>query len=382
MKSAVWFPSSAGDLRKNLRHFSGARAVRLPLSIASTAALPPTCKRWLDPEIEALYYAERISGPSKQTLESTEGFSEIATTSFLEKPDKSVLMPFVETLMDRCLKEKPDWISVPQLPVPNGSERNKINRQMAEITGKWAKDRSFQGRLVLPAIFTNQKQLNRKTERNPKLTALERAAKSSGASAIWAVDASLTDYLGSKTFEQKRFPGVLGLHADLKEKFPGKLIIGGPYWGLNLVLWAKGAINHPGIGTSFRYLIQGGIASRPKSRIALRPLRRLVVYSPELKDWLRAVARKKGHGQSDFRELLHPSGDFAIPEAAKNQILRFYAGWVDDLTDVSEDGRSLALYQDFSSAYVLGQSLSRLPRSAGLPSAPGEVAKQLMLFCL
>jgi len=62
----------------------------------------------------------------------------------------------------------PNWISVPQLPMLDDSSRNKINRALAKSTRVWKEARSESAELIVPVLFTNQKQILKKTERNKK----------------------------------------------------------------------------------------------------------------------------------------------------------------------------------------------------------------------
>jgi len=65
----------------------------------------------------------------------------------------------------------------------------------------------------------------------------------------------------------------------------------------------------------------------------------------------------------------------------RDQIARIYKKWIDSLACVPVAGRPLTLYQQLSSSYVLGKSLSDLPER-GTARRPERVAQQLMLVCL
>src|SRR6185369_3983755 len=197
---------------------------------------------------------------------------------FVETPDQKIVKTFVKELLDRCVKKKPAWITIPQLPIVKDSARNKINRVLARATGEWKSTNNYSGRLILPLIFTNQNQINGKTQRNPKVTQAARCYHEAHADGFWVVDESLTDESGSKTLRNTRLPALIDLHNELNQEIPSRIRIAGPYWGMNLVLWARGIIDHPaiGVGSSYQYHLAGGTATTPATRIAIAPLRRRV----------------------------------------------------------------------------------------------------------
>jgi hypothetical protein len=51
------------------------------------------------------------------------------------------------------------------------------------------------------------------------------------------------------TFDSIRFPALIKFHQEINASLPREAVsVAGPYWGLNLVLWAKGIVKHPAIG--------------------------------------------------------------------------------------------------------------------------------------
>src|SRR5690606_1576071 len=110
-------------------------------------------------------------------------------------------------------------------------------RALARATGMWKSESSYGGRMILPLVFTHQAQINGKTQRNPKVQSAERCYHDAQADGFWIVDKSLIDDSGSATLRNKRFPGVIALHDEISDRIASKIRIGGPYWGLNLVLW-------------------------------------------------------------------------------------------------------------------------------------------------
>ena len=286
---------------------------------------------------------------------------QILDESFQKKPQKTIVREFVNSVLDACWLVQPDWLTIPQLPLATDVTRNKINRELAEATREWATVKQFGGTLILPVIFTHQAQLNLKTARTPKLALAAQCYALSGAKGLWAVDSSLMDQDGSKTLEQARFPGVISMHQELREAIPDAVVIGGPYWGLNLVLWAKGLVHHPGIGLGnrYQYHLSGGRLLAGKTRIALDSLKRLVVVDADLQAWLSTAVKTVGSSDPAYVEFATLLSRFSIllqANSNRDQIARVYKKWYDSLAAVPLPGRALALYQQFSSAYVLGKS--------------------------
>ena len=76
---------------------------------------------------------------------------------------------------------------------------------------------------------------------------------------------------------------------------------------------------------------------------------------------------------------------FGAEDQARAQVAEFYKRWLGSLESVSPSGRSFALYQDLSNAYVLGRrfpGLPDLPDDEKTARRPERVAEQLMLQCL
>ena len=152
--------------------YSDATAVRISLESAPKTCLnlPNGPKRWLDASIDGLHVSiQRITPAYGNHVKKFSGFDRIGDPQFQEKPDAKIVQSFVYAALDACSTHSPDWLSVPQLPLMDDSSRNKINRLLAESSRRWKEERSFSGLFILPVIFTNQRQMNRKTERNKKL---------------------------------------------------------------------------------------------------------------------------------------------------------------------------------------------------------------------
>jgi hypothetical protein len=314
----------------------------------------------------------------------------IASPSFHSNPSKPVVDSFVDAILEHALKQfpNPEWISVPQLSYVDGVERNKINRCLASSTGQWKAKTRYKGTLILPVILTNQRQSNRKTERNAKISLAVTCLDASGADGIWVVDSSLNDQEGKGNFESVRFPGLIRFHQELNAAMPGgKITIAGPYWALNLILWARGIATFfaMGVGKASRYRAPGGMLKQGTNRIAIPPLRRLVTRKPELKGWLSEVLGKiagNDPSASEFSNLLKQFQVLADEDTARRQIGKFYRAWIERLENTPPQGRPLALFQDFSAAYVLGKSLHDIPSETGPARNPALIAEQLMGNCL
>jgi len=367
--------------------------VRVPLDRAERLLprLHGTTKVWLDPCVDGMHdLIARRGEPDRSTswfdlMSSFANFGKIGTPAYHAKPVAAEVYAFVKAAMDKCAAHKPAWITVPQLPLVGNSDRNKINRALAAATGKWKSSRSFSGRLILPLVFTHQNQVNGKTARNPKVQQAERCYHEAQADGFWVVESSLRDDSGSSTLGTKRLPGVIALHEELNASIPSKIRIAGPYWGLNLVLWARGLVDYPaiGIGTGYQFLLAGGAAKPAATRLMLLPIRRRI-RAVQLGQWLDAAIKRLGpshpaHAEfSNMRKHYAESSDSAT---ARRQVATNYKQWFELIAKVPEAGRSMALFQDLSAAYALGKSLPVLP-DEGTARRPEAVAEPLMLNCL
>lgn len=115
------------------------------------------------------------------------------------------------------------------------------------------------------------------------------------------------------------------------------------------------------------------------------PLRRWAVRSQELEKWLRQSISALGQANAaskDFSDLLKNFTILADKKQARRQVAQFYKKWFDTINTNPALGRALALYQDLSSAYVLGKTLTDLPKDEKTGRRPERVAQQLMLNCL
>jgi hypothetical protein len=346
-------------------------------------------KLWIDTEVDALHnWPNSKNAKFGSYFSKFAGAEKIADAGFSSKPDKTTVLNFVNAILGSVLENVPgvDWLSIPQLPHLNGADRNKVNRMLAEATHQWKSKRGFKGKLILPVIFIHQGQLNNKTERNGKVSLVISCFEASGADGIWVVDSSLGDQDGTGNFA-KRFQGIIKLHEELNRKLPARAIsIAGPYWALNLVLWARGLVQFAaiGVGRGYRYYIPGGPRLKPgNTRVVIAPLRRQAVWSPGLRAWIKEILLKIPKGDPAHTQFLDLLNNFDIlkdPKASRRQVAKFYRAWLKKFEDIPEEGRALALYQDFSSAYVLGKSLHDIPGDD--VRSPSRIAEQFMTTCL
>jgi len=393
MADYIPFVYSEKDCQMVQKFYPDSAILRLSLDTLSNTrdALPRGAEVWLDPAIDGLDDFTNAAPRWQTFVKQFAEWEAIIDPDFQKTPERDRVERFVAAVLNACLKNlsTAQWLSVPQLPVVAGASRNKINRQLAQGTRKWRQESKFRGKMILPVIFTHQEQVNLKTHRAPHLALASRCYGEAGADGVWIVESSLSDQDGAGTFEQRRFPGILGFHEELAERLPRDTItIAGPYWGMNLVLWARGSVRYPAInlGSAYQYHLPGGVLKRPKTRVAVPPLRRWVVASPQFEIWLKRVVEQIPHEGIAYREMATLLGEYkrlsVDQDLARAQIARFYKGWFNKIETMPPAGRALALYQDLSSAYVFGKSLPELPRDEGTARRPERIAKQYMLSCL
>ncbi len=369
--------------------------VRVPLDRATRflPLLPKSSKVWLDPCVEGMDDLKtRRSQPGRRNtwfdfMGQFPNFQKIGAPSYHAGPVSSEVQAFVKAVMDKCAAtNKPAWITVPQIPLVNDSSRNKINRALAVATGKWKSTSGFAGRLILPLVFTHQEQLNGKMARNPKVQQAERYYHEAQADGFWIVDKSLMDESGSSMLRNKRFPGIIDLHKELNERISSKIRVAGPYWALNLVLWASGLVDHPaiGIGSGYQFFMAGGHSKQASAKLALPSLRRRVGVGLQLKTWLNEAIAELSPSHPAHAEFSKIKSQYTVlseSSRARKQVAVFYKQWFDTIASTPKAGRSMALFQDLSAAYALGKSLPNL-KEQGTSRKPEAVAEPLMLSCL
>ena len=314
-------------------------------------------------------------------------YERLADRTFQLKPQRSQVEEFVTAILDKCMEHSPALLTVPQLPLVSDVSRNKINKELAAATGKWKAGANYKGKLILPAVFTNQEQLNLKGSRTKKKDVLLKRYQEAGADGLWSVDSTLSDQKGSPTFRNDRFPGLIKFHEEIGDKLPAEaMTIAGPYWGMNLVLWARGLCDYPaiGLGGAYQYHISGGAIQSPSVRLAIPPLLRWALTGAGFRKWLvQALADidPSNGAYADFDELRKDYSTLSLRPAARRQIAGFYKQWCDKLESAPPPQRALALYEMLSAAYVLGKTLPDLPAEEKTARYPERIAEYLMLNC-
>jgi hypothetical protein len=390
---ADYIPFVTGDDAYKLfkKHYSDASMVRVPLERASSIlASNGDTQVWLDPSVDGLDDLEARKPKTRKNpwydfIRTFPHSESIASPSFQSRPKQASVNEFVKAVLAKCWTLQPAWITVPQLPMVEGNDRNKINRALAKATGLWRSEESCSARFMLPLIFTNQNQLKGKTERRPKLDVAAKCYNDCQADGVWVVDMNVTDDSGSRTLRNKRFPAIIDLHEELRERIPSATVVGGPYWGMNLVLWARGLVDHPaiGVGNAYKYYLSGGFARQPSAKLAIGPLRRRCSVAPSTKGWLDEVLKLLPTSHPSYPSFLALRNKFSLLDrgVARVQVALAYKEWFDAIAKNPVSGRSMALYQDLSAAYALGKSLPDIPRHK-TARRPESVAEPLMLSCL
>ena len=392
MADYIPFVNSDNDLVRLRTYYDQPIVVRVAL-----ANLPALRKRdieryplWVDTEIDGYHHlleGGKVWPDWMQYVSQLDGVNILGDVSFIRRPDSARVGTFVTSAMEKCRESASTWITIPQMPMIRDSARNKINVMLAEATASWRAEHNFGGKLVLPVVFTHQEQLKGRTQWTPKLKIVQKCYDIVKPDIVWIVDSDLSDWKGSARFTD-RFHSLIGFHTDVRDRLPEVKIVAGPYWGMNLVLWARKLCDYPAVtlGYGFKYRISGGYRGMdPIATVALPPLRRLARHTGELGSWLDAAM--EGLDQSDeayreFRRIRDSFEQLKDYEVARNQAAKFYGEWIRRLCAIPPDGRSLALFQELASAYVLGKKMEKLPKEESPGRDAGKVAEQLMLHCL
>jgi hypothetical protein len=392
----ITFSSSGADWPLINEQYSEAAGARITLRALKTDANRdrPQPKLWIDAEIDGLHYAEEVFSTKTDFKKYREYIEQFPNASSVldDRPDAARVSEFVFAVLNSIVVtagEAPNlgYISVPQLPYTPGSSRNKINRVLADATFRWRSEQRRPPRLILPVIFASSRgQTDLKSDRTAKVKLASSCFEDSGADGIWVVDSTLDDHAAVSTLENRRFPGLIKFHEELNAVLPSDSVtVAGPYWGLNLALWARGLVRFPaiGVGRSFQYFVPGRRPQSANTRVAVPPLKRLVEHSA-LRSWLPQVLRelpKSDPAHKDFETLAKGIDSLQHKVNARRQIARFYRDWLEKLESVPNSSRALTLYQDLSAAFVLGSRLRPFAGREDVPN-PAIIAKQLMVNCL
>lgn len=391
MNEHVPFVYGQSDIKIAAAYYADSPFFRVaPSQASSLRAALPKAKLWLDARVDGLHNFS--SGNDDDWRAEVKGFgdadhlAQAATTD--TSIDKGKVSAFVEAAMARCQKESPEWVSIPQVPLHHKFNRNKLNKAMAKAARVWKEKEQASCKLMLPVILMHQDLVNRKTERNGSIKASRTNYEEAQADGVWIVESSMNDQMGADTYSTDRFPGLVSFHEEISEALnDGAVHVGGPYWGLNLVLWARGLIDYPavGLGAGFQYYVPGQAPSKGKVRVVVEAIRRCAVVEG-LKDWIPNALKAKGLPQTvsqSLSDLLDVIGKGLDKEPARKRTAKFYKQWIDTLAANHPDGRAVALYQDLSAAFVAGSKMPSLgDEEKPATREPAKVAKQLMMSCL
>lgn len=400
MADHIPFLRYQSDLALYRKYYADSLLVRIP---AVQGPLKPEndipSKIWVDPSIDGMHeiLVAREKGHELQTLRNEDWMKWLAeivdpdcvtSPDFLRKPDPQVVNSLAGGLLDRCLAWNPSWISIPQLPMMDGSIRNRLNRELALASSRW-REETYSGKFILPVMLTHQNQYLSKTDRNKIVAAAKRCMEESKADGLWVADLSLNDRSGSQVLEHKRFPALVSLHEELRAAMTNcDILVAGPYWGMNLLLWARGLASHPAIsmGGGFGHTLSGAhFHGRFSAKIALAPLRQSVRVTPQVAGWINRVLRKQNLDTGlrlYLEDMLGLIGEFSDSEISRRQVADMYKHWFDTIAAAAPENRAVALFYDLAAAYVLGKSLPELPKREGMARIPGQVARTLMMNCL
>jgi len=414
MSEYIPFLNTDTDVRILNRYYSECETVRLPYEKVDKLInkIPSNVKMWLDPCVDGYHYRITTKWPKEPYEEWTDyykalwdkledlfgkhsNYGILGDPKEWKKNNEMDLEFFIASLLDKCAQYKPHWISVPQLPLVDSKGRNKINKMLSDATGKWKKNARWDGQLVLPVILTNQNQTKTPSVQKEKISTIFDCFELSKAHLLWITDISLGDQQRNTKY-LKRYENLIEFHEKIRKRFgAGIRVIAGPYWGINLVLWAKSLCDNLGVSLSGSYTYNISCFVPPSasvSRIVLPPLKRLVTVTANniLEQWLASVLKKLSINDVayfEFQKILDNLPKLIDRKISVDQVAKFYKSWLSLLESVPKAGRKFALYQDLSSSYVIGSQLPDLP-SELVPNAStqirkaGKVAEQLMLNCL
>lgn len=373
--------------------YPDSEVVRVPLDrIQKLQPLLKGRRLWIDPAFEGFHH--EIKHRQEKWTDYIVQFVHHAcfdNPAFLSKPVQQQVNEFVEAMLNRAASHQPTWLTIPQFPVGKKEPKNKINWALVEATVRWREKSNYKGKLILPFVVTNQNQISGKTARNKHVAFIKKCFEQTKQKidGFWWVDSTLADQTGTDNFRDVRFRALINMCNELDAVLSERIFkISGPYWGMNLVLWAKANINYPAIslGRSYQYRIIGlKVTNQASVRLPLPPLRRWVSVTPDLEEWLDQVVGMLAPNDpacTEFAQQLKSYGVISNDPAARLEVVRFYKHWFDSISAHPKAGRALALYQDLSSAYVLGKALPELPKSENTARNPARVAEQLMFNCL
>lgn len=451
---------SSKDARLVEKYYDDAMACRVSIADAENLIqkLPESCNLWLHAGFDGFPQNARIcqkmyegdgSMPNSwfDYVRSLPAFDLLRDESIIQQNGRHSLTDdqsedvrdSVFRALDDCLGFEPGLITVPQLAQGEKSERNCVNQSLATFSSEWAEDRNFEG-FVYPLIFSGLRGQTEDYDWRGKVDRAIEYANIAGARHLWVVDASLDEEKAAGSYRDSRFPRLIEIHETINEKKDEEMaIIGGPYWGFNLLLWAKQLIDAPviAVGSGFRYYLSGGIPRNPIPRAVIPPLRRLVFVDSTLARWFEQALEKLSPTEPEYSEMEAPGEDIenmsdealnsvdeyekqgsdediysdmlsdvldednietivsklenlstesrvrAVADEWRDQVAKFYKDWLSSIGEAPAEVRTLRLYQQLSKAYMLGKVLNgQIVDRPGYSGAPSAHAEQLKDFCL
>lgn len=385
-------------------YYSAAASVRLPLKRASKkliSELPKGISLWVDGGIDALHRTTGMSDSYEKYIKGFDQGGALLQDRLAGNCSKTAVSSFVKSLLVRCVDLKPKWISIPQIPfdIEKPEWKKNLNMRFIETTSEWQTDNPRSGKYMLPVILYQADAANAKMKwRNDIIMYIEWALRNCHVDGIWVVNSALHDERGSQPNQALRFPGIIALHEELRDTVSKDIrIVAGPYWAMNLVLWARRLIDNPVIGvTGFQYFIPGGQLRASADRVAILPLLRRVKVNG-LREWLQksektlarlappastigGIGSSFAQAASEFGVLSRRIGRLR-GNVARKHVAYFYSDWLERIEKIAPAMRALSLRQEFSEANVVGAILSDLPRSNQARQA-GKLALQFMMSCL
>lgn len=345
--------------------------------------------RWIDLSLDFvtnLFSSRSSSQNAKERtffIEKCKGEIFGDKSAVVKKQNSSLVGESIGLMIQAAQKHKPNLLGVPQYPYDNSKGTCKANEAIVTAIST----QSLNHRLVLPVIILHRDWTQYKPKRREIIQGIESACATLKPEFIWIVDGSLNDDEGAGTLAKERLPSLIKFHQELKSITGSSKVIAGPYWGMNLVLWARGLSDYIAItpGGSSQYYAECGIMKHSASvKVAIPPLRRVVRKSPELKAWMaKAVSLQVPSVEAveHFSKLDRDLGKLD-GELAKRQIADFYSNWLKKICSLPLQGRAFGLYQDLSSAYALGSLLPKFESEKGPGANASHVAEALMLNVL
>ncbi len=398
MSKCIPYLNSKKDIKLYRKHFSDSEILFSKIDRVDDLFPKERQKLWLDAGFEGLCRLKKsdlgnqtsTKTPYHKFVSSLPFFDDIVKSGFssLKKDQIGILL---EAFFEKISSYNPSYVSLPQLPYDGDIQRRKINREIAELANGILKLNNYTFKIILPLVIENQSLFTGKVDRNKIISYIGQIQKKLefGLWGIWIVDEKLQDQIGSSKFKTVRFPRLIDLHQEIRKEFNFNFFAGGPYWALNILLWCRGLIDMPlvGMGANYQYNYPtiSGHGNPPKNKVAINCLKRTIPINKGVEDWLSNEIKKLpeyAKEEEEFKQLHKRFNAYLDdPDLCREQIVKFCSEWYSNLEDNSKEGRPLALFQDFSAAFVCGKNKENLPIE-GRARRPEIIAEQLMTLCL